>query len=428
MGPLQEQPCTMTSNKSSLVRAGNTNYLIPFVLITSLFFLWGFAHALLDVLNKHFQNVLGVSKAESGLVQAAVYGGYFLAALPAGLFIKKYGFKTGILSALALVAFGSLLFVPAAAYIRQFWSFLLPLFILACGLAGLETAANPYTTVLGPRETAESRINLAQSFNAVGWIVGPLVGSFILLSGSNKEGGEFTSLAIPYLGLALFVIIVAFVFFRMKLPEVAIGQDASKPDARPKTGSKQSIFAQRHFVMAVVAQFFYVAAQTGVNSFFINYVTETIPGISDAQAGYILGIGGMGMFFLGRLSGSFLMRRFDPGKLLFSFAFINIFLMLLVTLGLGWWSVAALFSCYFFMSIMFPTIFALGIRDLGNQTKRASSFIVMAIVGGAVAPVFMGYVGDHYGIASGFWIPLLAFGVVAYYGMHGHKVLKNASA
>jgi len=412
----------MSSHSNSLVKVNGKNYLIPFILITSLFFLWGFAHSLLDVLNKHFQNVLHVSKSQSGLVQAAVYGGYFLAAIPAGLFMKKYGFKKGILLGLAFVAVGSLLFVPATK-IQAFWSFLVPLFIIACGLAGLETAANPYTTVLGPEEGAERRINLSQSFNAIGWIIGPLVGSAIILSTTKESGDQFSALAIPYLGLAAFVLLVGFFFFKIKLPEVSGHEDHGHIVEDVHTPLEtRSLFSNSHFVLAIVAQFFYVASQTGINSFFINYVTESIPSISDQKAGYILAFGGMGMFFIGRLSGSFVMGLFKPNKLLSLYAMINILLMGLVVAGLGWASVVALFLSYFFMSIMFPTIFALGIKDLGSQTKKAASFIVMSIVGGAICPMLMGYIADTYNMRIGFIIPLIGFAVIAYYGIAGYKV------
>lgn len=412
----------MNNNTHSLVRINGKNYLIPFILITSLFFLWGFAHALLDVLNKHFQNVLGVSKSQSGLVQAAVYGGYFIAAVPAGLFMKKYGFKKGILLGLIFVAIGSLLFIPATK-IQEFWSFLVPLFIIACGLASLETAANPYTTVLGSKEGAERRINLAQSFNAIGWIVGPLVGSTIILSTTKTSGDQFSALAIPYLGLAVFVILIGFLFFKIKLPEVSGHEEHGEIIDDLHTNSEtKPLFSNIHFVLAIVAQFFYVASQTGVNSFFINYVTESIPTIKDQQAGYILAFGGMGMFFIGRLSGSFFMKLLKPNKLLSIYAIANVTLMLLVVANLGWISVIALFSSYFFMSIMFPTIFALGIKDLGTHTKRASSFIVMSIVGGAVCPMLMGFLADSYNMNIGFVVPLIGFAVVAFYGIRGYKI------
>ncbi|MHC1776199.1 MAG: L-fucose:H+ symporter permease [Lentimicrobium sp.] len=405
----------MNTARPKLLQSGNTNYLVPFMLISSLFLIWGFSHALLDVLNKHFQNVLGISKMESGFVQAAVYGGYFLAAIPAGIFMKRFGYRKGIIMGLLLVATGAFLFIPAAG-IREFWSFLVPLFIIACGLAYLETAANPYTTVLGPAVSAERRINLAQSFNAIGWILGPLVGSAVILSTTKGGGSEFTSLAIPYMGLGCIVLFVGIFFFFTRLPEVTIENDQiAVPEISPAKAIP--LFKQPNFVFAVIAQFFYVAAQTGVNSFFINYVTETEPSIPDQTAGYILAIGGMGLFWLGRLSGSYLMRRFNPGKLLTTYAIINVLIMVLVISNLGWVSIIALFCTYFFMSIMFPTIFSMGIKGLGPQIKQGSSFLVMAIVGGAISPPLMGYLGDIYSMSVGFVVPLICFGVVLIYGI-----------
>ncbi len=394
------------------------SYLVPFMLITSLFLIWGFAHALLDVLNKHFQNILEISKMKSGFIQAAMYGGYFLAALPAGLFIRKAGYKKGIILGLMLVALGSFLFIPAAG-IRAFWSFLTALFIIACGLASLETAANPYTTILGPPESAERRINLSQSFNAIGWILGPLVGSALILTTRKGSGEEFSALTMPYLGLGIAVSLIALFFMRIRMPELTNQTEIETTDNRQEVSLR--LFQRPHFIMAVIAQFFYVAAQTGINSFFINYVTEVMPSISDEKAGYILGFGGMGMFWLGRLSGSWLMRWIKPSRLLAFYAGMNVLLMILVVAGFGWLSIIALFTSYFFMSIQFPTIFALGIKDLGPQTKRASSFLVMAIVGGAICPPTMGYIADHSRMAWGFLLPLIGFGFVTYYGLLGYK-------
>jgi FHS family L-fucose permease-like MFS transporter len=408
--------------KSYLLKVNGQNFTFPFILITSLFLIWGFSHALLDVLNKHFQNILGVTKMESGFIQAAVYGGYFLAALPAGIFMKRYGFKKGIIMGLLLVAMGSFLFIPATG-IKEFWSFLIPLFIIACGLASLETAANPYTTVLGPKESAERRINLSQSFNAIGWILGPLLGSSIILSTQKGGGEEFSSLAIPYMGLGIIVLLVGIFFFFTKLPEVTDNFEHQQNDFNSEKNNIP-LFKHPHFAFAVVAQFFYVAAQTGVNSFFINYVTETIPSISDQNAGYILGFGGMGMFWLGRLSGSYFMGLIKPNKLLTTYSMINILLMLIVVANLGWLSVIALFCSYFFMSIMFPTIFSLGIKDLGSHTKKASSFIVMAIVGGAICPPLMGYLADVYSMSLGFIIPMICFIFVLFYGIKGYRIVK----
>ncbi len=391
------------------------NYLFPFILMTSLFFLWGFAHGLLDVLNKHFQEILHVSRAESGLVQFSVYGGYFLAALPAGYFMNRFGYGKGIILGLLLYAGGAFLFYPAAAS-QSFVPFLAALLILAFGLAFLETAANPYVSVLGPNETAERRLNLSQSFNGLGWIFGPLTGGLIIFGMQSSGENSFSSIAWPYLGIGVVVLLVALLFFRTRLPEI-------KEEASPgsECSAYRDLLKHRHFILAVMAQFFYVAAQTGINSFFINYTTEIISGISNAQAAMILSLGGMGLFWAGRLSGSFMMRTYQPNKLLSVYAGICLMLMLLVIAGLGWVSVSALFITYFFMSIMFPTIFVLGLKNLGPMTKKASSFLVMAIVGGALCPMFMGYIADHSAMQWGFGVPMLCFAFVFYFGVKGYK-------
>jgi FHS family L-fucose permease-like MFS transporter len=367
------------------------------------------------VLNKHFQDILSVTRAESGLVQFSVYFGYFVAALPAGLFMSRYGYRKGIIAGLLLYAGGAFLFLPAT-WMQTFWPFLVALTIIAFGLTFLETAANPYISVLGPKESAERRLNLSQSFNGLGWIFGPLVGGLIIF-GIREEGTDkFASLAWPYLGGGAVVLLVALFFFRTPLPEIHEETDAKVPDAKIK-----SLFSHKHFVLGVVAQFFYVAAQTGINSFFINYVTETMAGISNRQAAILLSFGGMGLFWAGRLSGSFLMRNFKPDKLLSVYAGACIFLMIMVIAGLGWISVSALIITYFFMSIMFPTIFVLGLKNLGILTRKASSFIVMSIVGGAVCPILMGFIADRSSMQIGFTVPLVCFLAVLYYGLSGHR-------
>ncbi|MEI7661230.1 MAG: L-fucose:H+ symporter permease [Bacteroidota bacterium] len=404
------------SRSSLLKNQDGKNYLVPFILLTSLFFLWGFAHGLLDVLNKHFQELLHVTRAESGLVQFSVYGGYFLAALPAGFFMNRFGYKKGIILGLLLYAAGAFLFYPAAAS-QSFWPFLAALLIIAFGLAFLETAANPYVSVLGPKESAERRLNFSQSFNGLGWIFGPLIGGLIIYGLQSSGENSFTSISWPYLGVGGVVLLVALFFLRTPLPEI---REEHLPGSDDKNYS--DLLKHRHFILAVVAQFFYVAAQTGINSFFINYTTETITGISNAQAAIILSFGGMGLFWAGRLSGSFLMRSFLPHKLLTAYAAICLVMMLIVVCGLGWVSVSALFITYFFMSIMFPTIFVLGLKGLGPLTKKASSFLVMAIVGGALCPMLMGYIADHTAMQWGFIIPMVCFGFVFYYGKAGYKV------
>ena len=396
-------------------------FLIPFILVTSLFFLWGFAHGCIDVLNKHFQELLGMSKAKSAFIQFVFYGGYFLMALPAGFLMQKAGYKKGIIFGLLLFAAGAFLMFPATL-VQTFGSFLLPLFIIACGLTCLETAANPYTTVLGPPESGERRINFSQSFNGLGWIAGPLVGGMLIFStASGNNDNKFSSIALPYMLIGTLVLIVALLFWRVKFPPVK--EESLDSSGEAGKAKIRDLLKHPHFVLAVVAQFLYVAAQTGINSFFINYVTEEMPQITNLQASKILAFGGFGLFWLGRFSGSTLfMRIVKPNRLLAFYALMNVITMVLVVSGLGWISVVALFSTYFFMSVMFPTIFALGIKDLGPLTKKASSFLVMSIVGGALVPVLMGRIADVSTMALGFIVPLVCFAFITYFGLSGYKV------
>lgn len=388
-------------------------YLIPLILLTSLFFLWGFAHSILDVLNKHFQEVLVISKAHSALVQTVVYGGYFLMALPAGYFIKRFGYRKGVVLGLALYGIGALLFIPAEQ-IMSFNYFLFSLFVIGCGLTFLETAANPYVTELGDKKGAAGRLNLSQSFNGMGWIVGPLVGGMLIFQADGSQG----SVALPYTIIGIVVLMVAAIFARVKLPEITIQEDVTNP----KNGLK-SLWTNKIFRFGVIAQFFYVGAQTGINSFFINYVTEVNPQISSREAALILSFGGMGLFMTGRFVGSWLMRYIEPSRLLGIVAAGAIVCMTMVVATIPVVSLVALFLCYLFESIMFPTIFALSISGLGNQTKQGSSFLIMSIVGGAVAPVLMGLLGAT-NMAIGFVIPLVCF-VVVYAFSHFLRKVTN---
>jgi MFS transporter, FHS family, L-fucose permease len=411
---------TATAESKGLVYR---DYLIPFILVTSLFFLWGFAHGCLDVLNKHFQELLNMSKAKSAFVQFVFYGGYFLMAIPAGFVMQKFGYKRGILFGLLLFAIGAFLMLPATLA-QTFGSFLFCLFVIACGLTCLETAANPYTTVLGPPEFGERRINFSQSFNGLGWIAGPLVGGMLIFSGSG-DANKFASIALPYMLIGTLVLIVAFFFWRVKLPEINDDAHSSHSAADVAESKLRDLLKHPHFVLAVLAQFLYVAAQTGVNSFFINYVTEELPSLTNQQAAQILGFGGMGLFWLGRFTGSTIfMRLMKPNRLLALYAFMNVIMMGLVVAGLGWISVVALFSTYFFMSLMFPTIFALGIKGMGPLTKKASSFLVMSIVGGAILPMFMGWIADNSSMALGFLMPLVCFAYIVFFGLKGYKAIR----
>lgn len=425
------------------------NYLFPFILITSLFFLWGFAHSLLDVLNKHFQDSLHLTKAQSGAVQASAYGAYFLIAIPAGIIARKYGYKVGIIVGLSLFAAGAFWFVPAVG-INTFWAFLLGLLILFSGLTFLETVANPYTIVLGAPERAASRINLAQTFNAIGWILGPLVGSIlifkneseksilelffnalekvflgaknIVVEASNTIVEEHTSnsaLIPPYVGLGVIVLIVLALFLFVKLPEINPEDDTH---GATDGNSNKSLLQQRHFIFAVIAQFLYVAAQTGVGSFFINYTIEVKElQLTEIQGGLLLGLGGMTLFAIGRLSGSIIMKKIKAGTLLGICSLINTLLMLVVIMNHNRFGVIALIACYLFMSIMFPSIFALALRGLGDKTKTAASILVLTVVGGAVAPSLMGLLGAE-NMNIGFAIPLICFLYISFFGFVGSKV------
>lgn len=449
------KPNTKMNNKSKeslFTKKSGENYLLPFILITSLFFLWGFAHSLLDVLNKHFQDSLHLTKAESGAVQASAYGAYFLIAIPAGIIAKKFGYKAGIIVGLALFAVGALWFVPAVQ-INAFWAFLLGLLILFSGLTFLETVANPYAIVLGSPETSASRINLAQTFNAIGWILGPLIGSILIFNNESDKSiinlfieaiekvflgttetvqdavmavsshTDNSALIAPYVGLGSVVILVLVLFLFVKLPEIKSDNDneASVNDNNP-IASNLPLIKQKHFVMAVVAQFLYVAAQTGIGSFFINYTIEVKElQLTEMQGGLLLGLGGMALFAIGRFCGSIIMQKIKPGVLLGSCAAINTVLMLFVIMNHNRFGVIALIASYLFMSIMFPSIFALGVRGLGDKTKTAASILVLTVVGGAIAPSLMGVLGAK-SMNTGFIIPLICFLYILFFGYIGSRI------
>ena len=382
------------------------SFLLPFSLITSLFFLWGFAHSILDVLNKHFQDSLSISKTGSALIQAVVYGGYFLMAIPAGKIISRYGYRAGVITGLLLYGIGALLFIPGAQ-ILTFEFFLLCLFIIGCGLTCLETAANPYVTVLGDPESAEQRINLSQSLNGLGWIVGPLIGGMLLFDGD--ETNSSATLSIPYAIIGVIVLIIAFVFSRIKLPEIS--EEAADGESTPEVSI--SLWKHKHFIFGLISLFLYVAAQTGLNSFFINFATENA-GITPATASLLLGFVCMGLFMLGRMGGSWAMSKLRPEFLLGICAIGATLSMVLLLFASGTIGIGALFLCYLCESIMFPTIFALAIRGVGIHTKQASSYLIMSIVGGAVAPVLMGYIADTTGnMRPAFIIPMLCYIVIA---------------
>lgn len=397
--------------------AQKTNYLFPLFLVTSLFFMWGFAYGLLDALNKHFQEVLNITKLRSTLLQVAYFGGYFLMALPAGIIMKRFGYKRGIVLGLLLYALGALLFYPSAHF-RDYNYFLLSLFILACGLCCLETAANPYVTVLGKRETAALRLNLSQCFNGVGSFLGPFLASYLFFGEQGTgQSRNLDAVQYTYLFIGVVVLLIALLFVCTPLPEINEEAQLSETIHR----RSRPLFRNRHFVLGVVAQFFYVGAQVGVAAFFINYATEFWQGASSDQAARLLGWS-LILFTAGRFVGTALMNFFSPAILLSVYALINIFLCGVVIYGAGALSVYALMLVFFFESIMFPTIFALGIKDLGAHTRQGGSFIIMSIVGGAIIPPVMGWIADQQSTAVAYLVPMICFVMVAYYGWKGYRV------
>lgn len=399
--------------KLKLFQADNgVNYLVPFILVTTLFFLWGFAHSILDVLNKHFQDAFTMNKTRSALVQAVVYGGYFIMALPAGRIIRRFGYRTGVSTGLLLYGIGALMFIPGSN-INSFEFFLLSLFIIGCGLTCLETAANPYVTVLGPSDSAERRINISQSFNGLGWILGPLVGGLCVL-------GDNSNIALPYAVIGVVVLLVFFVFLRLPLPEIESSEQGD--DALQQRARRTRLFSHPHFLFGLTALFCYVAAQTGINSFFINYADESA-GVPKEEAAMWLGLLGMGLFMAGRMVGSYLMKYLSPERLLAYFGVGASLSMLVIMLVAGRTGFYFFFLCFLCESIMFPTIFALAIRGLGEHTKTASSLLIMCIVGGAVAPVIMGAIADYsHNMALSFVIPLICFVIICCYAAAYRKL------
>jgi MFS transporter, FHS family, L-fucose permease len=504
---------------------------VTFALVSSLFLLWGFLNGMIDVMDKHFQEELHLTLAQSATVQFAHYLGYFLMSLPAGWLASKLGYKGGIIFGLLMVAVGGFWFVPATK-IATFWAFLLGVGFIASGLTFLETVANPYTTVLGSPRYAATRINLAQSCNGIGWIFGPIAGAMFFYGkdAAGRSTGSQT-LYIPYAVTGVIVILLAIVFWFANVPDVKaeddyhIGdKDADAPTKIPdrqvnrplvyglllanaaalsfiigmiawtfllisnfdkyskdttifhyimivasvvsvflafvlipkaKNISHHSVWSHPHFTSATLAQFFYVAAQAGIFSFLINYMTTQTPSISqswaqgsfknlfDVAANGTVAFSNKGASFLvsvgffcflgGRFIGAALLAKFSAHKMLGIYGLMNTILCGLIFLKLGWLSVACVLLTFFFMSIMFPTIFALGIFGLGVRAKGASSFIVMAIMGGAILPKIMGAVGDKYDMSRAFIIPLGCFALVSLYGfawpmLSGSKSLHGVNA
>jgi len=408
-------------------------YLWPLILITSLFFLWAIAHNLNDILIKQFQKALDLNRGQAGFIQFAFYLGYFIMAIPAGLIMKKFGYKKGIITGLLLYAAGAILFFPAAE-IRIYGFFLFALFIIASGLTFLETAANPYVTKLGNPDFAERRLNFAQAFNGLGSIIAPAIGGYFIFSGNDFNESQLAAMDTntleafraaeakavqwPYFLVAMIVLAIAFLIFKTPMPRIEEEDKLGKVNL-------SKIFRKRHLVYAIIAQFFYVGAQVGIWSYFIDYMIDVVPGTPEKTAAYFLSLN-LVAFMIGRFTGSLLLTYIKPNILLVIYAIINMVLIILSTVTSGMTSVYAVIGISFFMSIMFPTIFALGIKDLGEDTKIGSSLIIMAIIGGAIFPLIMGYAGDN-NIKIAFMVPFICFLVVFIFGIYGFKIKPQKS-
>jgi len=411
----------------------NKKWLFPFILVTSLFFFWGFVHNLDPILIPHLRKAFNLTDLESSLIDSSVFIAYFLMALPAGYIMRKYGYKSGIMIGLVLFGIGSILFVPAANSLQYIY-FLGALFVIACGLTFLETAANPYVTILGPSETATKRLNFSQSFNGLAAFIAPAYIGPIILSGKNLTQAQMDAMApaqlhayvleeaasvkMPYLILGLIILAVAVLFYFTSMPDV---KDENKEGAEGAsfTGALKSMCLR----WGILAQFFYVGAQVCVGSFFIKMATTSADLNEDVAAKY-LGFYGLA-FMVGRFAGTFFMQYIKPRKLLIIYAIINILLSILAIFGTGIIVVYTLIAIAFFMSIMFPTIFSMGIDGLGHNTKIGSSLIVMSIVGGALLPPVLGLISDVTGsIQNGYVVPLTCFLVILLFAFNGHKTNK----
>jgi len=417
----------MTKNRVPLT---TKKYYILFAFLTTIFLMWGLALTLMDVLNKHFQTELHLTKSKSSLIQLATFGAYSLIALPAGIYMKKFGYRKAILGGLFLFAAGAFLFIPAANQ-SSFTLFLMALFVLASGMASLETVAHPYVAALGDQRTSDQRINFAQSFNGLGGVIGPAIGSFFLLKVEQDSLNGLSTVKTLYVSIGCVIALMGLIFACSPFSRVTTSS------FHPAAGSAvraqgytnvdvhrlKDLLHQPHFIFAVLAQFFNVAAQAGTWAYFINY-GEEIMHFSAEHAGYFFSLSIL-LLVIGRFTGTFLMRYIKPYLLLSIFAFCNILMCLLVARGAGWASFIALLMINFFFSIMYPTIFSLGLKDLGPLTQQASSYIVMGFIGGALFPPLMGLIANQH-IAAAYLLPVICYAVIFLFGIKYPRLNKNA--
>ena len=426
-------PADTASNRSDH-KMFSRGYLLPLVLVTALFFLWGIPNNLNDVLIRQFMKSFAISRFQAGLVQSAFYLGYFALSLPAALVMRRFGYKTGLVTGLFLYGAGTFLFWPAAVA-RSYGFFLFGLFVIASGLAFLETGANPFVAQLGDPESSERRLNFAQAFNPIGSIAGVLIGTTFIFSGieltpvqitAMKAAGSYNlylrhetmRVITPYLALGCVVLVWAVLIIRTRFPAMAGDGESSGKEGH---GSFRNLFRYPHYLQAVLAQFFYVGAQVGTWSYFIQYVQDYVHG-SEKTAGYFL-TGTLVAFGVGRFTATYFMRFVRPNILMGIYSVTNVVLVAIGVFLPGWIGLWAIFLTSFFMSLMYPTIFALGLKGLGENTKLGGSMIVMAIVGGAVFTPLMGLVYQGtFSMAKAMLVPLGCYVFIAYFGFIGSRV------
>jgi FHS family L-fucose permease-like MFS transporter len=435
----------MTNSAGAAANGGRSvpiterRFLAPFILITSLFFLWAFGVNLNDILIPHLKKAFGLSDFQSSFIQVAFFGGYFLAAFPAGRLMEKIGYKKGILAGLFLCAAGAVLFLPASSS-RAYGFFLLALFVMACGQSFLEVAANPYVTILGPAASAERRLNFAQSFNAVGAVLSPILGRTFILTGVEYAPAQIAAMSAaqlgayraaeastvkgPYLMIAGIFVVVAILIQLAHLPDVQ--ETTVEGGAAVAEKSAESVLSHAHLVKGVIAQFFYMGAQVGVASFVIRYAQFSVAGTTAKTAALYLLLHQAG-FMAGRFIGSAMMKRIAAPRMLSLFAGAAMICATVALLASGVAPIWAVVLIGFFHSIMFPTIFALSIKNLGPLTKRGSSLLVMAIIGGAFFPAIMGRISDVSSIQRAFAVPLLCYVYILYFGIAGYRTEDRAS-
>jgi len=424
---LQSKTPDSASGKGSIFPAG---HMMPFSLVTSLFFMWAVPNNLNDVLIRQFMKSFALTRFEAGLVQSAFYMGYFLLAIPAALLMRRYGYKVGILVGLALFSTGTFLFWPAAIEGKYLY-FLGALFVIASGLSFLETASNPFIAQIGDQSSSERRLNFSQAFNPLGAIAGVLIGTIFIFSGVELTPAQIVSMKAqhlydaylqtetlrvvkPYVVLGVVAFLLALVILRTKFPAIQSEHEAESGDQ----GHFLDLLNYPHFLFAIAAQFMYVGAQVGTWSYFIQYVQESTHQ-PEKIAGYFL-TGTLVAFGVGRFASAYLMRFIEPNKMLGVFALINVLLVTVGVMHSGWIGLWAIFLTSFFMSLMFPTIFALGIKGLGSNTKIGGSLIIMAIIGGAILTPAMGLLSEAgHGVALAYLVPLVCYVFVAAYAFLG---------